>query len=300
VNPFLTGLVERATLRAAVLERRPRSLFEPVAGSVDGPVYGPAAIDGADPAAPSELDECVGRAARDDSPSPPGREPATGGDPGADLPRIEQPEAADAPRRPARSVAPGLPAWRPVGDAGGEGFAAPPHGDREPAAWLEPAPRGEPALAPALRGPRSSRNGRRQPPMPVRAAAQPQPLEHGDEVGQGPPRARHAHAAAAGSPTAAPAPATTAGPARGTRAPLLGAGPYLAGALTSIVRSHAGPHAPRSNAAAEPLAPVHVTIGRIEVRAAAQAVERPIPRRPAAPPRMSLDAYLNRRRGGSR
>jgi hypothetical protein len=287
VIPFLTGLVERATLRAAVLERRPRSLFEPVAGALEGPVYGPAAITGADPAAPSKLDERVGPTARDDAPRAPGREPATAGDPGANLPRIEQSEAAEAPRRPARSDAPGLPAGWSVGDAGGEGSAAPSHGEREPAARLDTA------LAPAVRGPRPLPSGRPPSAIPVRASAPP-PLEHNDEVGHGPPRARNAHAAA--SRAAAPAPVTP-----GTRAPLLGDGPPLAGPLTSSVRSHAGPGAPRSNgAAAPPPAPVQVTIGRIEVRAAVQAVERPPVRRPAVVPRMSLDAYLNRRRGGSR
>jgi hypothetical protein len=50
----------------------------------------------------------------------------------------------------------------------------------------------------------------------------------------------------------------------------------------------------------EPVPPVevHVTIGHIEVRTAPSSA--PAPRRPAARPGLSLDAYLRRRDGGGR
>jgi hypothetical protein len=72
------------------------------------------------------------------------------------------------------------------------------------------------------------------------------------------------------------------------------------GALSEGMRTgnaDAGPRdGQRGEASPEPV--IHVTIGRIEVRAARQAKPKPRPARAAAAPRLSLDDYQRRRREG--
>jgi hypothetical protein len=136
--------------------------------------------------------------------------------------------------------------------------------------------------------------------MPPRVAAPTYLARRADGVIGGPFRTRKDPAAVDELFAAAPAPPITADLPPGTNVPLLGSGPRVPGLPASIVHSSSG-RVPRLNGGDEPPpAPVHVTIGRIEVRASAPAAERQPVRRSPAGPRMSLDDYLNGRRRGSR
>ena len=181
-------------------------------------------------------------------------------------------------------------------DAGDEqrpvSSAAPRHGNLESVARLDTA-------VAALLVQRPPRKVGPETPISARGSTQPYPLEHIDGL-EHPPRGRSSLVAADESAAAGPALTPNSGPLAGTNAPLLRSGPRIPGPSASIVRSHAGPRAPQPNdVMATPPAPVHVTIARIEVRASAPA-DRPPAHRPPAGPRLSLDAYLNGRRGGSR
>jgi hypothetical protein len=103
-------------------------------------------------------------------------------------------------------------------------------------------------------------------------------------------------------PVASPDPATivqalaahAGAPATGA---LLRSGPRVPGPPALLVQSQRPADLSRSggiSAAAPP--PVHVTIGRVEVRANASGAERP-PARRAAGPKLTLEDYLHGRRG---
>jgi len=291
VNQFLAGLVERATRRVPVLERRPRALFEPMAGQ------GGVAIEGIAPAAPDELEGRIDPIEREDAPSALGRDRATGRDPGAHAPRLEDPAEAAPPDRGAAFRASRPPSNEPrVASAAGA-----PHGEREPVAPLDerdPVTRRDPRSAPAPRE-QAQPSERRLLAMPPRVAAPPYLAGRADGVIRGPSRARKDPAAVDALFAAAPAPPIPADLRAVPSVPLLGSGAHIPGLPASIVQSSAR-RAPRPNGDGEPPAPVHVTIGRIEVRASAPAAERPPVRRSPAGPRMSLDDYLTGQRRGSR
>jgi hypothetical protein len=300
VNQFLAGLVERATLRTPVLERRPRALFEPVAAQ------GRVAIEGIASAAPDDLEGRIDPVARGNSSSVLRRERAVGGDPGARAPRLESSAEAVHPYRGAPAAPAFSAARQPSNEPRLASAAVSPHGEHEPVAPLDaqrdeidPVTRRDTMPATALRGqPRPSE--RRLPPTPPWVAAQPYLARRTDgglrgpsRAGKGPTAVDELFEAASASPTTADLPA-------GTNVPLLRSGPHIPGLPASIVHSSSG-RVPRLNGGGEPSpAPVHVTIGRIEVRASAPAAERPPVRRSPAGPRMSLDDYLNGRRRGSR
>jgi len=294
VNPFFAGLVERATLRAPVLERRPRSLFEPVAGAVNGLV----ATDRAEQAERGDPDGFGDRprppAEQDDSSVGSGGEPATSGAPGARLTRLER-STAETPHHLDNPVASASSPARHAGDEQRLVLATTSqHGKHEQFTRLETT------LATALPLQFSAReNG--HPPRLALMSTQPYPPKHATDVAHGPPHARSVQPASADSLTTGPAPTTIGGPPARTSVPLLQAGPHIPGPPALLVRSQGGPGALQPNGiVATPPAPVHVTIGRIEVRANPPAADRTPVRRPPAGPRMSLDDYLNGRRGGSR
>lgn len=308
MNQFLVGLVERATLRAPILEHRPRSLFEPTAPAVAGP----AAVSDPELAGLDDLDGSVDPARGNDASSQSRGELMAGGDPGTGSTRIEGSPAAGATPRPGSWTVPGSRLARHAGDE--SRFSTPPssaarhavdepqpgsaalspHGTLEAAAGLDATL----AAAPRLEHPRRDQGprARLRAPVPVQPYA---PVPGGDVV-HGPPRAPSARPAAAGSAAAAVRPIRSDGtPA--TDLPMLRAGSRVPGPPAVLVRSQAGPRGLRADGgAAPPLAPVQVTIGRIEVRASPPAANRPPVRRPPAGPKLSLDDYLKGRRGGSR
>ena len=93
MNQFLIGLVERATLRAPVLERRGRSLFEPSAPSVAGPP----ALEGDDPGS-GDLDAQLAAPRAGSAPRAP-REPTREGEPAERRDRSEPSPAGALLRR---------------------------------------------------------------------------------------------------------------------------------------------------------------------------------------------------------
>jgi hypothetical protein len=293
MNRFLLGLVERATLRAAVLERRPRSLFEPTAPPVAG--LGP--IDGAEQTESDGIDPRTGPSRGSAPASLPHREPAADGGPAAGSTRIESSREAEAPPSLGR---PAAPASSPAGSAGGE--PQPVRSTTPRPDELEQGPRHEAALATAIPLPPPAR-GRGRLPTPARRPPQAQAasIEHAAGAAHAPLHGRGAWPASADPAITGPAPTPPGGPPATASMPVLSPGPRIPGPPPVLVRSQAGPGAQQPNGiAAAPPAPVHVTIGRVEVRAALPAVERSPVRRPPAGPRMTLDDYLHGRRGGSR
>ena len=334
MNQFLIGLVERATLRAPVLERRGRSLFEPNAPGVAGPL----ALEGDDPG-PGDLDAQLAAPLAGSARRAP-REPTREGEPAEPWHRSE-PSPAGAPRRSERSgarddeprpafaaldhgslepdaqpdaapvtasiaLAPapeiedpgrehGDPAWsaRHRADDEPHVFAAPiAHRDVEPTARLVPS------LAIALpERPRRDQGAQPQQRSTGRLQRHAPALD-GDAV-RGTPRASAARAASPDPATAAPALAAHGG-APATNAPVLRSGPRVPGPSALLVQSQRPADLSRIGgiaAAAPP--PVHVTIGRLEVRANGPGADRP-PARRSAGPKLTLDDYLHGRRGGSR
>jgi hypothetical protein len=334
VNAFFAGLVGRATQGGPVLERRPRSRFEP------GAHRGPAA--GAAPADRDELDVYTDGGTGGDPPGARRREPATGhppvrvppldGAPAQALLALRSPGAPAMQSGPARLVQADSVLARPAEPDG--------ENDREidaepgPVARLEPAltARSTASAAIPLRpvdrlahgdapGPGSPASG--PPRRPIRAvvappATWPSPAEAAavTPISRG---ARPAAPAASGSAPAAPSGFTPPAPRDAVAQPVRSAVPGVQAlralpallaprAVGSPARETPAPivrstvdRGPRSNGpAAPPPAPVHVTIGRIEVRATTPAADRPPVRRPAPQPRLSLEDYLSGRRGGAR
>jgi hypothetical protein len=291
MNQFLVGLVERATLRVPVLERRTRSLFEPVAPTMD-----PIAVGGAEQAEPEELDEHLGPSQLYEATSPPRPEPGTGGGLETHSTQIASPAAAAAVLPPPGS--PASPTSSPTRPVDGEQRLVLPtaarHGELERVTELETT------LATARPLPPPARE-RRQLPMPARMSTQRSPTRHATDVVHAPPRAHNVQPPSADSLLPGPAPTAIGEPPVKASVPLLQSGPRIPGPPALLVRSQAGPPALQPNGIeAPPPAPVHVTIGRIEVRATSPAADRPPVRRPPAGPRMTLEGYLNGRRGGSR
>jgi hypothetical protein len=320
--PFFTSLVERATLRAPALERRPRSLFEPAAA---GPTAGETA--GGTAAMTAAMTAATTRAttAKDGR----GDETERAGDPGAGAVgtrgaaeregsarafppgsrrgRGARPDEVErSPSAPwaheGSDAAPSLGSdgRRPGGEERLVFSDGPQYGALGRAALLENARAAiSSARDGARRGPPA--DGPRTTPLLALVPATERPADRGAAGGNGDAnavtRARRT-AAADRSGTGA---AAAGGPAAGASAALLRGGPRIPGPPASIVRSQAGARAPRADdGGAAPPAPVQITIGRIEVRASVGAADRPPVRRPAPGPKMSLDDYLHGRRGGAR
>jgi hypothetical protein len=293
VNEFLAGLVERATLRAQVLDRRSRSLFEPVTPAVAAPM----AVDGAAWAHPGDLDDGSDLAARDEASRALRRELAAGGDPGRRAFRHESSTAVDARPHLGMPAAAAPRRARPAGDAPWPAvFAGARRDENEPGA--RPGAPLDTMLATALVVPPGS-PAPRPAPMLARMPAHGSPRTPGG-IAYSSARARTAPPAGSGAAATALPPLATGDVLAGASALLLRSGPRIPAPPASIVRSLEG-RGPRSNeSVATSPAPVHVTIGRIEVRASAPATDRPPVRRGTPRPRMTLDDYLNGRRGGSR
>jgi len=320
MNQFLAGLIERATLSAPVLERRPRSLFEPLEPSME-----PIALDGAELAEPADLDldldERMGPSQRHEAASLPRPERATGDGPkppslrSVSAPAEEVPPPPGGPASPAEEVPPptGSPAslvFSPARHVSGEPRLVLPAAARhvELERFTEPHEPHETTPAPARPLPSPARD-RAPLPMPARLSAQRSPIRHDAGATHEPPRARNAQPPRArnvqppraDSLLTGPAPTAVDPPLVQASVPLLPSGPRLPVPPALLARSQAAPRALQSNGlAAPPPAPVHVTIGRVEVRATSPAADRPPARRPPAGPRMTLEKYLNGQRGGSR
>jgi hypothetical protein len=284
--PFLTRLVERATLRAPVLERRPRSLFEPAATGSTVP-----ASEVVAPEATSAMSGGREGPARAESGAGWWRAPAEG--------ESLAPASGDDRRAGAREPVPSPPAVH----RGGEAEGRRPAGQRQPPAAhagaghgvLElPAPPESARVAawPTHDGrrPRSLADAARPTSSaPVSSRERRADRDVSGHEGDGP-------TGASGRRTAHVAVSTSTG---GAGAAPLRPGRRLPGPPALLVRAQAGGR--RSGADDGPAGapgPVQITIGRIEVRATAP--ERPPVRRPAPGPKLTLDDYLNGRRGGAR
>lgn len=343
MNEFFTGLVGRATQRVPVLERRPRSRFEPVARR------GPAIeLDGAAPAAAEDLGgvtdgaggESLGARRRD----PVARRAS------ARVPALEGAAAQSLGSLRSSVVQPGSVQLEGEAQTPAAAFVARPEEADLPEAsegeskdeskqsdGLDPAARLEPAFASRSMPPAAIPFARVDPRKPARAGAAldfaaPEP-HRAMRAALAPPAvqpssaelaaatsisraARPASPVASGSLAAPPrftpqAPRNVDGQPAGPAMP--GAPGSLAHAVSALLAprvtsplAQAGPatigrdRGPRPNGpAVSAPAPVHVTIGRIEVRATAPAADRPIRRAPPQP-RLSLEDYLSGRRGGAR
>lgn len=284
MSPFLSGLIERASGAAPMLERRTRSLFEPEPGAAATPV-----------STAMESSETV------ESP-PPLLSPATRSNQA--VPAVPTPAARAAAENTGPDPAP--PRRRraaPAIEAAAVGS--------EPA----PVPLPPPALKPATLRTR----------FEPRADAA--PLEHPPAAVAAPPVTSVLKA----KPMAAPAvvephtPVEKPALRREPRKPEAGEDPSLR--LRALTRPRPEPAAlpqtahpvPESQRAVAPSVllarvaqrslpqaepanqppPVHISIGRVEVRAASGAPERSRERKPGGP-RLSLDDYLRGRNGGGR
>jgi len=264
---LLGRLAARAQASAGGLRPRTASRFE-----------GPATTAPVRPAAGGRIDE------------EPGGRPALG----ADRTGGEPAPAADAAwrRAPGEAGAPDVGASEPP-RARPDAAAAPPPGrrisprrPRAPGGGTSPAtpPGSGAAAAPHLRPAAAERSRPSRTPAPVPSAP---PSPSGD------PRARAAPLPAV--PGAEGAPPTPAGSAPGPREPLLPSRPKVSPA------SHQPPVAgPRRGAAAPPETVIRVTIGRVDVRAVPPARPPAREARAAPQPRLTLEGYLERRRGGRR
>jgi hypothetical protein len=288
MTTFLASLIERAKLSAPILERRQRSLFEPVAGR------GPPAprILGSGRGAVESLEEEVEALppdGRDVALSRPAEPP-----PRAAMPhRAEFPVPAPAGRaetpRPLEVPVPPAPASR---RADAQPAPAPSRVASMRAAETGPAeaamrPRTHPvevvAETPLRRAERRAETVERAVPAsprqpPPRPAAMPLPST---------PDLRPARPPAPDTPPALPA--RTLPSSAALRPP---AAPVPAALLTRARLAAPGPAAPPTPP------PLQISIGRIEVRAQPAAAEARRSIRPA--PRLSLEDYLGYRREGVR
>lgn len=280
MNRFLAGLVERAEGRAPVLQRRARSLFEPESlpnAAIVEPLEREELRVSPAPHAPVE------EAPRSPRPANDPRKPR---DDGREIVRRRLHESRTAPA-PAREAPPPTPPHE-------ESRRAPPPANavraeqsddrpRRPSARPAPLPTPPPVTVPTAAV------------LPVRLA----PQRTVTTLGSVEPAARARRNEDTPPPTQ-PTPvvrrasAQPAVPALARRAPPVVQHPavLLAKAQTAVARrDHAVPPAP---------APVQITIGRVEVRAAPAGSERAPQRAGPATPRLSLNDYLRERNGGSR
>jgi hypothetical protein len=256
VNGFLAALVARTEGRLPVLERRPLSLFEPLARSAPvTPLVHPEQQHDDPRGAPSP---------------PPAMPPAARSD-------VRDPPVADRSSHSAPTARrSGVLAPEPVAVTGRH--AAPGLHEERPAA-------GRPAAVPHAPGAKVAARDARVAMPGVEAP----PVVH--------PRGGREHAEGAGARALAPAPdraATLAG------APQQGPAPRTQPSV-SLARAQAMNAARREPApiAAPTPAPVHISIGRVEIRAVQASADKPRAIGPAAP-RLSLDDYLQRRNGAAR
>jgi hypothetical protein len=251
----------------------------------------PFALDSAELAERDDLDEHMGLSQRHEAASLPRPERATGDGPEPPSARSASPPAEEVPPPPG---SPASPASSPAR-----------HGSGELGRFTETE---EMTPTPARQLPSPARD-RGPLPMPARLSTQRSPIRHAAGAAHEPPRTRNVQPPrtrtvqppSADSLLTGPAPTAIAPPLVQASGPLLQSEPRLSVLPALLARSQASPRALQSNGLeAPPPAPVHVTIGRIEVRATSPAADRPPARRPPAGPRMTLENYLNRPRGGSR
>jgi hypothetical protein len=288
MTEFLASLIERATLNAPILERRQRSLFEPVAGR------GPPAprIPGSGRGAVESLEEEV------EAIPPDGRE-------------VALPRPAELPPRAAMAHRAEFPVPAPAGRAEAprplELPAPPAQARRRADAQPAPTPSRVASMPAAETGPAEAAMRPRTRPGEVvaetplrRAERRAETVERGVPTSPRQPPPRPAAMPLPSTldlrPTRPPAPDTrpavparTPPPSAALRAP---ATPAPAALLTRARLAAPGPAAPP----APP--PLQISIGRIEVRAQPAATEARRSTRPT--PRLSLEDYLGQRREGGR
>lgn len=267
MSRLFVRLAQRATLTAPVLERRARALFEPVGAT------GPAMLQTIDSEAPA--DRAV---APNVTPVPP---------PG----RTRPPEPArstaslDSPReptRPAEPEAPAKPARRAVAppaiaDPAPSPSRRTPHVEMRLAATEAAPPRPFAGTPPSLRP---------RPATPAPGGTS--PTERRIEVS----RTVREAAPDRAPPMREPRPAAPPPRPEAVLQP-----PPRSAPVAQLARARARAEALPSTAPAAAAPVVQFSIGRLEVRAAAPAAEKRPPARSAGP-RLSLEAYLDGRRGG--
>ena len=273
MSDFLTHLIDRAAGRGSLLERRPRSLFEPAGAG------GAAALE-------EQHDEVTANLPRAATLQRDAVEMAAA--PGVNPPA---PAATIAARPPADAIqSPAVPR-KPKGAMSAivERAEPPPplqvpvretvlHTERTTTV-LEARAAANPAAMADTAAPKSRRSAK----SAMEAAMEPPPARARQGEGDGdPPRAPALRAAQRRDP---PQLAPAERPQRQAAAAVL------------IAKAQAGPKAPLPAAAAAP-APVQISIGRVEVRAHSATEPRPRPAAAAAP-KLKLDDYLRQRSGGT-
>lgn len=277
MSDYLSRVLERESSAAPAVRPALPSIFDPVRAS---PMIAPLETE----------------SPGDDDPSG-----NTGNQTGAGIVSRPAPVTAAGALRPQAAVPPGPPRKSKV--APGETFVRPvdaPVASVVPAFPPElPLPRQPlPDVAAAQSVVRSAAEAR---PRPSRTVAVKPVVRPAIESPPDAPGA--ALAAAENRPSAVPA--RSAEPEPGMR-PTLPAADVVSPALATISRLFPAPasarrarNTPAGRDAAAASRPVHITIGRIEVRAVHSPPE-PIPQRPApAPAKISLDDYLRRQRGNA-
>lgn len=292
MNAFLAGLVDRAQGRVTVLERRPRALFEPAVPHVDVAAAQVDATDAREPADRSTTPPPNRDADRVARPSHPARQPPPDTTHRRDAAARIEPQAA-APRADGdrQRASPTMPAAPPT--------------LRHPAATTRA---GNDATAPLRERTRSTATALRESPAttPARPATPPPSRPLGPAAAPTrepmPTLGRAAVAEHVPRPAAASAVprVTTVASAVLTRP----ATPAYAHPAVQLARARAAAPAQREAPAAVAPTPVHISIGRVEVRAvAAPAAQRTRGAHPATSPgepRLSLDDYLRQRHGAAR
>jgi hypothetical protein len=283
MNRFLTDLVERAERRTPLLERRPRSLFEPESPA-STPTMQPVEREEfrlATPAPRVASDEVSRSPQTVEEPLEPHRTEYV-----RPAPRPDSPRAAQVERRDDRMPPPASPreAPRPARRSPDVARAA------EAAASsrreiVPPAPLASPRAMPT---PPSA--ARPEPAAPRRQATESSASERAAS-----PR-RQASAPTRREPLV---PLTQRKPSTPPVAPTMvsRAQPLPKHPAVALARSQTTLVTHREQAAPPP---VQITIGRVEVRAAPTGSERTPRDRGPAKPRLSLDEYLRQRGGASR
>lgn len=293
MNDYFSALLERGAGGLPVLERRPRSLFEPLAGR------SAAAPRGADERHASELLGASLASPRGHSAAPPAarQEPTTArwADEAPAPARRDEAVAAQAHSEPAAPQAE-LLLPRPVPMIARREASETQRSDRAvrvPSVQHQATARRIDALVSSresvpLRSSSLHSSSSRSPASRSHAGPDDQRL------GEAPPSPPKPMAESSREPVPAAATATRAGVGL---APMQASGPRPA-VLLARSQNAAVSRRDAQGVAGSP-APVQISIGRVEIRAVQAPVDTPRQAGPAAP-RLSLDAYLRSRNGAAR
>jgi hypothetical protein len=293
MRSFFVGLVDRATLRAPVLERRARSMFEPsgVGHSRPSALDGHVKTETGDDAGISDSPRPASR--HHDSPSAPVFMTANR----PDARSIEVTRAREIGRspQPAAEAGPSEASVRPSFSGGKLGMIS----DQRRGRGFLPTLEDKVVESLLQRGdaPSAAYGPEKRPKTAMLALLAPSTqAEHRTIMaGQSRPRGR-----ARAATNFAEAPASGNGPAQ-IDAPVLRSALRVSAPSPLIARTLPVARSWRPNNPEKAMPPVHISIGRLEVSANVMPPTRaPAPARGPSTPKMTLDDYLNRGPGRSR